>query len=156
MVVEQISKLKIEEAFKELEDRLLNEGCKITNKKFPNSLDVEHGSLVNWSYSPKMILKKVHFYLTQQQEGTKLVGVTDFPTAKEGIAMSVVLFALLFLGIGSKVLADVFTALGSSTMATIYNALAIVCFVAIPFSIVFQIIFYIKKDQFVKELLRTL
>jgi len=156
MTIEHISTLKIEDAFKELENRLLNEKCKIISKNFPNSITVEHGSLLlNW-YSPKMILKKVNFYLTQHQEGTKVVGVTDFPTAKEGVALTVLWFLLLFGGIAAKVIGDECSVLGLPSLATFYNALAIIAFIMIATTIIFEMIYYVKRDEFVKELLRTL
>ena len=156
MTVEKISTLKIEDAFKEVENRLLNEKCKIIGKNFPNSILVEHGSLINWSYSPKMILKKINLFLTQHREGTKIVGVTDFPTTVEGIVVSVLLIVLLFLGMIAKTIADIFSSQGLSPLATLYNAVAIISFITIPITIIFEVIFYIKRDEFVKELLKTL
>jgi len=156
MTVEKISTLKIEDAFKEVENRLLNEKCKIIGKNFPNSILVEHGSLINWSYSPKMILKKINFFLTQHPEGTKIIGVTDFPTTVEGIVVSILCIILLFLGIIEKTIADILSGQGLSPLATLYNAIAIICFIMVPISIIFEVIFYIKRDDFAKELLKTL
>jgi len=156
MTVEHVSTLKIEDAFKELENRLLNEKCKIVSKNFPNNIGVEHGSLVNWSYSPKMILKKVSFYLSQYQEGTKVVGVTDFPTTKEGITATAVWFTLLILGIISLSLAGMLRSWDLTSLATVCNVLAIISFLIIPFSILFELFCYVKRDEFVEELLKTL
>ena len=160
MTTEKISTLQIEEAFSLLERRLLDEGSKTISRNSPSDIRVEHGS--DWSFSLKMIKKRVRFYLNQHKEGTRVVAETEYPLASEVILVFIMIGILS--GAGLWALSSYWAFSELSPWEQILDPSAgdralvgaIFLFGLVLIAVLLELVSYAKKDSFAEALLRTL